>query len=62
MNSAVIFLPVEVQGIFCQEIAHTWGLDHSATNDCMGYGYYYNNTYYYGPHNDSDFTNMYPYH
>ena len=28
------------QGIFCQEIMHTLGLDHSNTNDCMGLSYF----------------------
>jgi hypothetical protein len=52
----------QIQGVFCQEIAHGWGLDHSATNDCMGYGYYYNDKYYYGSHNNDDFYNKYRYH
>jgi hypothetical protein len=29
-----------VQGIMCQEIAHTFGLDHAATGDCMGLSYF----------------------
>lgn len=28
------------QGVFCQEIAHTLGLDHANTGDCMGLSYY----------------------
>lgn len=48
-----------IQGIFCQEIGHAWGLDHSATGDCMGLGYYSGSTYYYGSHNNSDFYNLY---
>ncbi|MDQ2983375.1 MAG: hypothetical protein M3R70_05560 [Actinomycetota bacterium] len=28
------------QGVFCQEVAHTLGLDHSNTGDCMGLSYY----------------------
>lgn len=27
------------QAIFCQEIGHALGLDHSNTNDCMGFSY-----------------------
>lgn len=46
------------QGVFCQEIAHCWGLDHSNTGDCMGKSYY-NNINVYGPHNNTDFYNMY---
>ena len=51
----------DIQGIFCQEIAHGWGLGHSNTGDCMGKTYY-NNINYYGPHNSADFYNMYRYH
>jgi hypothetical protein len=50
-----------IQGVFCQEIAHGWGLDHSNTGDCMGMTYFnWINTY--GPHNNSDFYNMYRFH
>jgi hypothetical protein len=51
----------DIQGIYCQEIAHGWGLDHSNTGDCMGKSYY-NNINLYGPHNNTDFFNMYRYH
>lgn len=51
----------DIQGIFCQEIGHGWGLDHSNTGDCMGKGYY-NNINVYGGHNNTDFFNMYRYH
>jgi len=51
-----------IQGVFCQEIAHGWGLDHSNTGDCMGLGYYAGSTDYYGPHNNTDFYNMYRFH
>jgi hypothetical protein len=27
------------QGVFCQEVGHTFGLDHSNTGSCMGLGY-----------------------
>ncbi len=42
-----------IQGIFCQEIGHAFGLDHSNTGDCMGKTYY-NNINVTGPHNWSD--------
>lgn len=29
-----------VQGVYCQEVAHTLGLDHSDTGDCMGLSYF----------------------
>jgi predicted Zn-dependent protease len=51
-----------IQGVFCQEIAHGWGLDHSNTGDCMGLGYYPGSTDYYGPHNNTDFYNIYRFH
>lgn len=50
------------QGVFCQELGHVWGLDHSATGDCMGLGYFAGSTSSYGAHNNSDFYNMYRYH
>jgi hypothetical protein len=51
-----------VQGVQCQEIGHTIGLDHSNTSDCMGLGYYSYNRFYMGPHNSSDIWNFYRYH
>jgi predicted Zn-dependent protease len=50
-----------IQGIFCQEIGHGFGLDHSATGDCMGLGYYSGSTYYTSSHNHNDIYNMYRY-
>lgn len=43
----------DIQGIFCQEIGHCLGLDHSNTGDCMGKTYY-NNINVTGSHNWSD--------
>lgn len=48
----------QIQGIYCQEVFHTYGFDHSNTGDCMGLGYY-NNVTVLGPHNNSDFSNRY---
>ncbi|WP_412542956.1 hypothetical protein R8Z50_10880 [Longispora sp. K20-0274] len=53
---------VYIQGVYCQEIFHTYGFDHSDTGDCMGLGYYASGTSYYGPHNNTDFFNRYRYH
>ena len=50
-----------IQGVYCQEVFHTYGFDHSNTGDCMGLGYY-NYIFYYGAHNNSDFYNRYRYH
>lgn len=36
-----------IRGIFCQEVGHLFGLDHSNDGGCMGGGYFYSiNTYY----------------
>ncbi len=51
-----------IQGVYCQEIFHTYGFDHSNTGDCMGLGYFSSTTYYYGPHNNDDFYNRYRFH
>ena len=48
----------DVQGVMCQEVGHTYGLDHSNTGDCMGKGYY-NSINVTGPHNWSDINAMY---
>jgi hypothetical protein len=61
------------QGIFCQEIAHVLGLDHSNTSDCMGLSYFSGSSgrYYIGStgpyrydwdHQASDLYYMYRYH
>ena len=50
--------PADIQGVYCQEIAHGWGFDHSNTGDCMGKGYF-NNINVYGSHNNADFNAMY---
>jgi hypothetical protein len=43
----------DIRGVFCQEIGHNLGFDHSNTGDCMGKGYY-NNINTLGSHNTSD--------
>ncbi len=48
-----------IQGVFCQEIGHTWGLDHSNTGDCMGLGYDNWDKYNYSAHNNDDFYQRY---
>jgi len=46
------------QGVQCQELGHTFGLDHSNTGDCMGKGYY-NNINVTGAHNWADINAQY---
>ena len=48
----------DIRGIFCQEIGHTFGLDHSNTGDCMGKSYF-NNINVTGPHNWADINAKY---
>jgi hypothetical protein len=52
----------DVQGVYCQEIAHGWGLDHSPSSDCMAKGYYSPSSNFYSGHTNSDFYNMYRFH
>lgn len=48
----------DIRGIFCQEIGHTIGLDHSNTGDCMGKSYF-NNINVTGAHNWADINAKY---
>jgi predicted Zn-dependent protease len=48
-----------IQGVFCQEIFHTYGFDHSNTGDCMGLGYYNSDKFNLSQHNVDDFYNRY---
>ncbi|HET9328758.1 MAG TPA: FlgD immunoglobulin-like domain containing protein [Candidatus Eisenbacteria bacterium] len=49
------------RGIFCQEVGHLFGLDHSNDGGCMGGGYFYSiNTYYtLVQHNINDIATKY---
>jgi hypothetical protein len=51
------------QAIFCQEVGHVFGLDHSNDGGCMGAGYWYSANYYYYTvaHNWNDIWYMYRY-
>jgi hypothetical protein len=69
------FTNFNIQGLFCQEIGHDLGLEHSNVGECMGYTYYpgYNvnpNALCFGTscstsspsHSTVDLYNMYRYH
>jgi hypothetical protein len=51
-----------IQGVFCQEVFHTYGFDHDNQYNCMGLGYYSGSTNVYNSHNRWDFYNRYRYH
>ncbi len=45
------------QGIYCQEVFHTYGFDHDSSGGCMGLGYYSGQSNVLTSHNASDFYN-----
>jgi predicted Zn-dependent protease len=47
------------KGVFCQEVGHLFGLDHSNTGSCMGLGYWAGNGYTTNSHDWSDIYDMY---
>ncbi len=49
------------RGVFCQEVGHLFGLDHSNDGGCMGGGYFYSIDTYYTvvSHNITDISNKY---
>ncbi len=49
------------RGVFCQEVGHLFGLDHSNTGSCMGLGYWAGNGYTTNSHDWNDIYNMYRY-
>jgi hypothetical protein len=52
---------IAARGVHCQEIGHTFGLDHSNDGGCMGGGYWYDISTHYRPvsHNVNDIGSMY---
>lgn len=47
------------RGIFCQEVGHTFGLDHSPTGDCMAKTYWSPSSNVTSPHNWADINAKY---
>ena len=76
LNRSYGYSSAASQGVQCQEIAHTLGLQHNSLGDCMGLGYYAssNGRYCFGTtgstpncdysnsHEAQDLYNMYRYH
>lgn len=50
-----------IRGVFCQEVGHLFGLDHSNDGGCMGGGYFYSidSNYNVVSHNISDISSKY---
>lgn len=51
-----------IQGVYCQEVWHTYGFDHDNTGGCMGLGYYAGSSNVLNSHNTGDFDSRYRYH
>lgn len=47
------------QGVYCQEVYHTYGFDHNNTGGCMGLGYFAGSGNTLSSHDASDFYNRY---
>lgn len=54
--------PWYIQGVYCQEVYHTYGFDHDDTGGCMGLGYFPNSSNVLNSHNAADFYNRYRFH
>jgi len=48
-----------IQGVFCQEVFHTYGFAHDAYGGCMGLGYYSGQSNVLVSHNNNDFIGRY---
>jgi len=48
-----------IQGVYCQELFHTYGFDHDNQGNCMGLSYYSGSTNFLNSHNNTDFYNRY---
>ncbi len=51
-----------IQGVYCQEVFHTYGFDHDNTGGCMGLGYFPGSSNVIDQHNADDFYNRYRFH
>ncbi len=52
----------DIQGVYCQEVEHTYGFDHNNTGGCMGAGYFSGSGNTLSQHDVDDFYNLYRYH
>jgi hypothetical protein len=51
-----------IQGVFCQEVYHTYGFQHDNSGGCMGLGYYAGSSNVMSAYNVNDFYARYRYH
>jgi hypothetical protein len=61
LNTSYSWTTNAARGVFCQEVGHTFGLDHSNDGGCMGGGYWYDIGTHYTlvSHNINDIGSMY---
>ncbi len=58
-NRSYPLAQLQIQGVICHEIGHSWGFSHDTTPDCLNDPIVYP---FYGPHNNMDFFNFYRFH
>ena len=58
-NTSYSLTQRQIQGTFCHEIGHAWGLGHDDTPDCLNDPFIWP---FYSSHNNTDFDNFYRFH
>ena len=53
LNTYYYWSDIDAQGVMCQELAHTLGLEHAATGDCMAKTYFPGWTNFFGADSNS---------